>query len=66
VRTLLRETPAPIVADLLGFSQHRTHQWSQLAGTNYANYVGLRQAAQHDNDTTTADDSNAARHEHDA
>lgn len=56
VRTLLRETPAPIVADLLGFSQHRTHQWSQLAGTNYANYVGLRQAARPDNAAATADD----------
>jgi hypothetical protein len=66
VRTLLRETPAPIVADLLGFSQHRTHQWSQLTGTNYANYVGLRQAAQHDNDAAATNDSDAAPHERDA
>ena len=46
ITALLRTTPAPVLADLLGFSQNRAHRWARLAGLDYANYVAARQSAQ--------------------
>ena len=45
ITALLRTTPAPVLADLLGFSQDRAHRWARLAGLEYANYVAARQTA---------------------
>jgi hypothetical protein len=42
---LLRATPAPVLADLLGFSQHRAARWARFAGADYANYVAARRNA---------------------
>lgn len=46
IAALLRTTPAPVLADLLGFSQDRAHRWAQLAGLDYTNYIAARQTAQ--------------------
>ena len=45
ITALLQTTPAPVLADLLGFSQHRADRWARDAGTTYSNYVAARHSA---------------------
>jgi hypothetical protein len=42
VTSMLRDVPAPVLADLLGFSQNRAHKWAELAASNYTTYVAAR------------------------
>jgi hypothetical protein len=57
VTHLLRATPAPILADLLGFSQQRADRWARLAGTEYANYIAARHVAETRPDAVTVQDA---------
>lgn len=42
ITALLQTTPAPVLADLLGFSQDRADRWARAAGASYTNYVAAR------------------------
>jgi hypothetical protein len=53
VTHLLRATPAPILADLLGFSQQRADRWARLAGAEYANYIAARHGTETHADAIT-------------
>ncbi len=46
VMNLLRDVPAPVLADLLGFSQNRVHLWAELAAGNYTSYIAARHGRQ--------------------
>jgi hypothetical protein len=41
----LQTTPAPVLADLLGFSHNRADRWARATGTSYSNYVAARHNA---------------------
>lgn len=45
LQTLVSEIPAPLVAEMLGYSDKVTQKHADLAGTTWANYATSRSAA---------------------